>query len=155
MSIALAFKKSAAEPHNIFGQAISAKTGSIYCHVECWISGPQNAALCFSSREPHGAGWATIDLTDAAMWDIVPLDLTPEQEIAIHGFCCGCDGKRYDALGIVGIAVGADLHDYSQVFCSEVCASMLKQCAGKDLGGKHAWQIWPGELYEMATTQRW
>ena len=162
--ISLAFKRSSAEtgPVAIVGQLISLKTGSEFCHVEIVfdMTDPK-AALCFSSREPHGAGWQTIDLTNAAMWEIVPLHLTPDQEQECIGFCKGADGKRYDMLGIIGIAVEApEFHDYSQIFCSETAASMAKQCAGRSLGTipnsgeppveRHAWSVSPGDLYELA-----
>lgn len=148
--ISLAFKV-AAKTGSPWSALIAKETGSPFSHVEGWLSGPQNNARCFSSREPHGAGFAQLDLTISGLWEIVPLSLTPDQEVLANGFCVGCDGKNYDGIGLIGYALSNPaIHDYSAIFCSETWAAIALKCWGKNIGGKDPWQISPGGLYQLA-----
>lgn len=149
--IAFAFKIAAATGSQ-WSEMISRVTGSPYSHVELWLDGPINNARCFSSREPHGAGFEQIDLSDARLWNVITLNCTPIQETSANGFCLRTDGKIYDGLGLVPFVFkkGPELHDYHAVFCSEVCAAVASKCANKDLGGLFPWQVSPGMLYDMA-----
>lgn len=147
--ISLAFKIAAATGSK-WSELIARESNSKYSHVEGWVRDPQNNARCFSSREPHGAGFQSIDLTTPGLWDIVPIKLTPEQETSAYGFCLGCDGKNYDGIGLIGYALQAPgLHDFSAIFCSEVWAAIATKCWGKTLP-KQPWQISPGDLYTLA-----
>ncbi len=151
--ISLAFKV-AAKTGSAWSELIAKETGSPYSHVEGWLSGAPNNAHCFSSREPHGAGFAQIDLTVSGLWDIVPVILTAEEEALANGFCLGCDGKNYDAIGLIGYALSnPDIHDYSAIFCSETWAAIAAKCWGKTLP-KQPWQISPGQLYALAKSWR-
>lgn len=146
--IQLAFK-IAAKTGSAWSELIARESGSIYSHVEMWIGGPQSNATCFSSREPHGAGFEQIDLT-TDLWHLVPVVCTPDQELKIEGFCLGTDGKIYDGVGLLGYQFKQPaLHDYHAVFCSEVCAAALQKCAAKTLPGV-PWLISPGELCKLA-----
>jgi hypothetical protein len=148
--IRLAFRL-AASTGNPFSELISKVTGSPYSHVEGWLSGPQNNAKCFSSREPHGAGFQQIDLTVPGRWEITePMALTGDQEALACGYCLGCDGKNYDGVGLVGFAVhNPAIHDYSSIFCSETWAAIAQHCWSKTLPVQ-PWQISPGLLFELA-----
>lgn len=147
--IYLAFKIAAAT-HDTWSEIVARETGSIYCHVEGWLSGPKTAALCFSSREPHGAGFETIDLTTPGLWDLLPFPCTGEQEAAANGFCLGADGKMYDGVGILGYKLrDPSVHDFHALFCSETWAAIAQKCAGRVLP-KQPWQIVPGELFALA-----
>ena len=148
--IRLAFKV-AAIAGGPWSELISKVSKSPYCHVEGWLSGPINNARCFSSREPHGAGFQQIDLTTPGLWVITPeIPLTAQEEAAANGFCLGCDGKRYDMAGLAGYALqNPAIHDYSQVFCSETWAAIAQKCWAKPLP-KDPWLISPGDLFELA-----
>ena len=153
--IRFAFKKSAAETGfaAIIGKEISRVSGSPYCHVEIVLEANADftSCLCFSSREPHGAGFEEIDLSNREMWDLVDLHLNRDQELMVHGYCNGCDGKGYAFVNIAGIALhNPAWHDFTRIICSETGATALKTCAGKDLGGKHAWDVTPGDLHALA-----
>src|SRR5579884_1948797 len=140
--IRLAFK-IAALTDSEWSRLIAEASHSRYSHVEGWLDGAQNSALCFSSREPKGASFEIIDLT-APYWEIVgPLNLTAEQEARIAGFCAGANGKEYDGLGLIGYKFGTGCHDDHDLFCSECWAAALKECAGWTLGGKDPWMISP------------
>lgn len=143
-----------------FSSAIHLKTGSPYSHVEFWLDGPLNAARCFSSREPAGSSWSTLDLTDALLWTIVPIpSATPEQLSHIEWFANGARGRDYDALGIMGVELGNGAHDTSDRFCSEMVFDIGQNCLGwpKDIP---RWLVTPGwtkggnihGLYELATS---
>jgi hypothetical protein len=148
--ISLAFKVAAATGSD-WSMLISKLSGSPYSHVELWLDGPISNARCFSSREPHGAGFQQIDLSDGKLWVIVPVASALEQEASVNGYCFGCDGKIYDGVGLLGFELkNAAIHDYHAVFCSEVCADALHKCAGKNILPLEPWQISPGMLYEMA-----
>src|SRR5579862_4320283 len=107
-----------------FSREIMRVTGGDWSHVECWLSGPREKALCSASREPGGISFQTLDLTDKSLWSIIGIPTTPEQDLAIEWFCKGSDGKRYDAEGIVGIGTGTAVHDSAQRFCSEYAAEI-------------------------------
>ncbi len=146
--IQLAFK-IAAKTGSAWSQLIARESGSIYSHVEGWLDGPQNNARCFSSREPHGAGFEQIDLTVPGLWDTIPFVCTPEQEALANGFCLGADGKMYDGVGLLGYGLAnASIHDYHSLFCSETWAAIAQKCCRKTLP-RAAWLISPGELFDL------
>ena len=137
--------KIASKSGSAWSALIARESGSIYSHVEIWLDGPIKNARCFSSREPHGAGFQNIDLTDP-MWDIFDVFFTPEQEQCANGYCLGCDGKMYDGLGLIGYEFkNPALHDYHAIFCSEVGAAILQKCGGRSMKTV-PWQTDPGTL---------
>src|SRR5579862_8583397 len=143
--IQLAFK-IASKTGSVWSELIARESGSVYSHVEGWLSGPQSTAYCFSSREPVGASFETIDLTTPE-WEIVPvLGLTPQQEDLTLGYCLGCDGKKYNGLGLIGFKAGIpQLTDPHEIFCSQTWADIARKCWGKSLPNK-PWMISPGQL---------
>ena len=146
--IQLAFKIAAATGE-LWSELIAKQSNSIYSHVEIWLSGPQNKALCFSSREPDGACFKTIDLSNSNLWTICSFITTRDQEININGFCLGTNGKWYDGIGLIGYkTANPTLHDPHAVFCSEVVAEIAKYCVGRILS-KEPWLISPGELFTL------
>jgi hypothetical protein len=147
----------------LFTREIAAVTGGAYSHVEFWLSGPTNAAVCFSSREPSGTGFSTIDLSNPAEWTIVDIPVIFDSWTMTKAvwFCKGSDGRAYDGVGIVGIGTGqARVHDPFARFCSEMCAEIGQEVFDlAPLRGKNAWQIAPSGrprggfgLYELLTT---
>lgn len=147
--IRLAFKIAAATGDR-WSMLIAKESGSPYSHVEVWLDGPSDKAHCFSSREPAGASYTVLDLTNPQLWNVIDVDLSPEQEAAARGYCAGADGKLYDGVGLLGYRfANPRIHDPHAVFCSEAGAAMC-QVAGKDLGGKQPWQFSPGDLCALA-----
>jgi hypothetical protein len=146
--VVLAFK-IAANSDSEWSKLIARESNSPYSHVEGWLSGAQNKAFCFSSREIYGAGFKFLDLTDSSLWEIVPIDLTFDQISRTQAFCQGSDGKGYDGVGLIGYALkDPAIHDYSKVFCSEVWAEIAAKCWGKILP-RDPWLISPGDLYTL------
>jgi hypothetical protein len=147
--ITLAFKIAAASDSQ-WSKLVAHASGSIYSHVEGWLDGPKTNARCFSSREPHGAGFEQIDLTTPGLWDFLPFPCTPDQEMSANGFCLGADGKLYDGVGLLGFKLADPaIHDYHALFCSETWAAIAQKCCGRPLP-KVPWLISPGELYTLA-----
>lgn len=145
-------------------RAIAEFTGGKFCHVELWIDGPQNAAVCYSARQPHGVAKAIIDLSDAALWTIVGIGPTGdhwyEDQDWLLGFCEASVGKPYDFLGILGIAMHQPLAVPWDRFCSEFCFEALQLRYGKfsDITDIARYQVAPSGrppggygLYELLT----
>ena len=139
--------KIASKTGDPWSNLVARASGYIYSHIAVWLNGERNAAYCFSSREPHGAGFQTIDIT-SDMWDVLPLNCTSEQEKIIWGFCLGADGKMYDGIGLLGFGKEPAIHDYHALHCSETGSAIAQKCCGKTLP-KDPWMISPGELYEL------
>lgn len=138
---------------DIFTKGIMTVTGSPYSHAEFWFSGPINQALCFSARELNdGVGWKTIDLSNKAMWKILPLQPTVapdtlEMRDRVWWFLQGNVGRDYDTQGILGILNNTDHHDKSDRFCSEMVFDLGQQCFGwrKDIPAYHVAPGWTKE----------
>lgn len=148
----------------LFTKEIMNFTGGSYSHVEFWLKGPIDQALCFSSREPLGSSFSTIDLSNRLEWTII--GLPPSDTITMakaEWFCKGTAGRLYDGVGIVGIGTGqARVHDPYARFCSETCAEIGQQVFQLPvLSGLNAWQIAPSGkprngfgLYELMVGQQ-
>ena len=143
--VALAFKRSTG---GFLDKAICWKTGSPYCHVELMLAGPIDDAQCFSSRQPHGTGFANINLRDDKIWDLVVLPLNPSQENALLNFCKGCGSKEYDWVGILGFVLPWGEHDDYDRFCSEICTEALQKVLGWFPDVK-PWKTSPADLYKL------
>lgn len=142
-------------------RAIAEFTGGKYCHVEVWIDGPQNAAVCYSARQPHGVARAVIDLGDSTLWTVLPWAVTASacwgDQDWLLGFCEASVGKPYDFLGILGIAMHQPLAVPWDRFCSEFCFEALQLRFGK-FPGIARYQVAPSGrppggygLYELLT----
>ena len=165
MPFAYAFKDAAEAARRssgleaAFSLEIARVTGGRFSHVECWISGSLDAALCFSSREPAGTALRIIDLSDPALWIIVPVATTPVQDVGVRGFCMGSSGRRYDGLGLVGIDLQTGFHDPFDRFCSESGFELGQMCLGIFPHDIDRWMVAPSGghvrrrygLYELLT----
>src|SRR5579863_7530461 len=144
--ISYAFKYASGQ--GLYSYLISKRTKSPFSHVEVWLSGPQDKAICFSSRPGEGCGFKLIDLSDAKVWKIV--NLPPVNEELWVGFCHGSNGKGYDYLGILGYDTGHGEHKERDRFCSEWGTEVGQVCSGWWKGVKR-WLVSPGDLYTLVT----
>lgn len=160
--IYLAFKNGAeslkAEPAlSILHQMIMQRTGGKFVHVELWIEGAQDRAVCYSSRN-GGTSWALVDLSNTALWTIIPMVEDAEIEKRIRWYTLGACGKPYDSLGILGIGWNApNVHNEADRFCSEACLEALQMAGGLFFGVAPRWMVAPSGspaggygLYELA-----
>lgn len=143
MPFAYAFKKAALAGSK-WSKFIAEATHGPYSHVECWVQGPQNAAVCYSSREGTGVARATIDLTDP-MWVIWPVPTTPEEDMQILWFCKGSEGKAYDYLALLVAAGGRGVHKSWARICSEFCLEVGQNVLGL-LPSEDCWAVSPNRL---------
>ena len=143
MPFALAFK-IASKTGSLWSEFIAKATHGPYSHVECWIQGPQSAAVCYSSREGTGVHPATIDLTQP-MWKIFSIPTTVAQDDAIIWFCRGAEGKAYDYLDLIVADGGRGIHKAWARICSEFCTEVVQQCIGL-IGSEESWAVSPNRL---------
>ena len=144
----LAFKNASAADSR-WSEIIAKLTRGPYSHVEMWLSGPQDKADCFSSREGSGCGYAVPDLTDEKLWKI--LDVQAPVGIWIAGFCDGSNGKPYDYLDLLDALTGRGRENFSiGRFCSGVTTEALQKGYGL-LSAEHFWQVSPVKLYNLLT----
>lgn len=153
--IQLAFK-DAEKDGNFFSKMIAEKTKGKFCHVELWISGPQNHALCYSSREPTGTGFEFIDLTVTGLWAIEPTPVQMDESLA-YWFCEGSSGRPYDMTAILGIGLGIQQHWGTARFCSDEVFNVLQKVGGFQQG-INPWDVIPSgsvsgrySLYDLVT----
>jgi len=144
----LAFKVASATDSK-WSKLIAQLTHGKYSHVEMWLTGPQNAAVCFSSREGSGCGYATIDLTVSGLWDFIEPPQTEAGVQLLAGFCAGSDGKPYDYTDLLDALLGHGKQDCGFArFCSGVTTEALQKCFGL-LPGIQYWTVSPVKLYEL------
>ena len=153
MPLAFAFKNAqrAAQLESAMGSALDLEiarfTEGRFCHVEAWIRGPITAAVCFSSRQPHGTYFETIDLSDTSLWEIVTVSTTDMEDAEVMGFCIGCSGRKYDTYGILGIGLVSTLHDPFDRICSEVCYQIPSDVLHRPFPpGIERWQVAPSGI---------
>lgn len=144
MPLALAFK-NAMESDSFWSKTIAKLTHGPYSHVECWVGGPIEAAICYSSRELEGTGFKTIDLSSTGLWAILPIQTTPARDAEILWFCQGSAGREYDYVSLLGIETGSGAHNTAARVCSEECLNVLQKVLGL-FPGVQPWRISPNEL---------
>lgn len=92
-----------------------------HSHAELCLDG-----VCYSSSVRDGGARAKlIDLT-SGKWDIVPIELTPEQKQYALNYFKVTDGWPYDFLGAIGVVLPLFHHLRYQLFCFEIVAEMLR-----------------------------
>lgn len=139
----LAFKNAAhaaavaANPlEKLFSLEIARVTGGPFSHVEMWLDGRITAARCFSSREPGGTQFATIDLSDAGLWTMVDIPYPPiwtdrgACDAADFAWCQGRENRRYNFVGIMAIEFGGAITSPHDDFCSQCCFEFLQDRRG-------------------------
>jgi hypothetical protein len=157
MPLAYAFKNAAEAarlaPNALereFSLAIARFTGGPYSHVEAWIWGPITQAVCYSAREPRGTSIEVLDLSNTALWTIVQVVTTREEDQQLLGYAKGGQGRPYDAFGILGIGSDSNLHVEWDRFCSEECFAMGRDVVsglkGVFLPAIPRWKVAPSGL---------
>lgn len=148
----LAFKKAAATD-SLWSKLIAQLTKGPYSHVEMHISGELLEANCFSSRELSGCAFGTINLGEAAMWELLEIPTTPIQDLQAAAFAAGSNGKPYDYMDLVDAlrGNGGQRFHYGR-FCSSVTTELLQHIL-PELGLPNSfWTVSPNRLYEILIT---
>lgn len=154
----LAFKVAAVEG-SIGSKAIAWWTRGPFCHVELWLEGPIENALCFSSTLETGTRFTRLNLTaPIGLFETVEVPVSDGELDALQQWCAAHQGEKYDKLGIVGFVIPFGEHHAHEMFCSETDGEALEECTlmGKvwKKAGDDPWKISPNELYKLVTQNR-
>lgn len=150
MFIRVAFK-NAFRSRSLWSKGIAWWTRGPYSHVELWLAGEPEAAICFSSREGKGTGRAILDLRPN--FDVIQLTTSstdPKIFEKIYSLCESEPHKSYDWLGLLGFLGPAKVHDSRDRFCSEYVYEKLEQadCLAV-VGGPDRWKVSPNQLADI------
>jgi hypothetical protein len=113
--VTLAFKRSSG---GFFDKLIVWKTKGPLVHVELWLTGARENAECFSSRQPHGTGYAHVNLTNYVCIEIPATQLQMDET---RLWCAGVGWKRYNWTAILGFVAPSKIDDRTDMTCSECC----------------------------------
>ena len=96
-------------------------TGSPYSHCELAVPCADGQYDCYSSSiRDGGVRLKTMPLLPEK-WDLIPVDVKPEQ---VYEALAATFGAKYDWLGATGV-IARWRHDKRKWFCSEWCAWTL------------------------------
>lgn len=142
MFIKVAFEKGV----TWYSRVIQWWTRGPYSHVELWLDGEVDKALCFSSLEGVGVRFAVRDLRGT--FDTITVSENSQAGLEMYKAALPLTGKKYDWLGILGFAGPLKLHDSKDRFCSEVCYEML-DTEGFLHDAEARWKVSPNELADV------
>lgn len=135
MPFAYAFKNAAVAEYGDdiaareLDAAISRVTGGKFCHVEGVLDMKDpKAALCFSARQSHGASVQKIDLSNSALWTIIPIPTVPSEDEMLWGYAMGATNRPYNILGLLQVGFDVPVTQPGAVFCSQVAFEMGVTC---------------------------
>ena len=96
-------------------------TGSQYSHCELAVPCADGQYDCYSSSIRDGGVRLKTMPLPSEKWDLIPVDVSPEQVLAA---LVATVGAKYDWLGATGV-IARWRHDRYKWFCSEWCAMAL------------------------------
>ena len=115
-------------------------TGSPYSHCELAVPCADGQYDCYSSSiRDGGVRFKTMPLPPEK-WDLIPVDVKPEQ---VYEALAATFGAKYDWAGATGV-IARWRHDKRKWFCSEWCAWTL--------GLANPERFCPGSLAEYCRT---
>lgn len=115
-------------------------TGSPYSHCELAVSCADGQYDCYSSSIRDGGVRLKTMPLPPEKWDLIPVDVKPEQ---VYEALAATFGAKYDWLGATGV-IARWRHDKRKWFCSEWCAWTL--------GLANPERFCPGSLAEYCRT---
>ena len=96
-------------------------TGSPYSHCELAVPCADGQYDCYSSSIRDGGVRLKTMPLPPEKWDLIPVDVNPEQ---VYAALTATIGAKYDWLGATGV-IARWRHDKHKWFCSEWCAMAL------------------------------
>ena len=87
----------------------------------------------------------TKSIRDFGKWDEYPLLITPEKEVELYEACKAIIGKKYDWLGILGMALPFNIQLGRAWYCSEIVHNRLAKVGIIEPKAK----IMPGEMLKI------
>ena len=115
-------------------------TGSPYSHCELAVPCADGQYDCYSSSIRDGGVRLKTMPLPPEKWDLIPVDVSPEQ---VYEALAATVGAKYDWLGATGV-IARWRHDRYKWFCSEWCAWTL--------GLANPERFCPGSLAEYCRT---
>lgn len=115
-------------------------TGSPYSHCELAVPCADGQYDCYSSSIRDGGVRLKTMPLPSEKWDLIPVDVNPEQ---VYEALAATFGAKYDWLGATGV-IARWRHDKRKWFCSEWCAMAL--------GLANPERFCPGSLAEYCRT---
>ena len=115
-------------------------TGSPYSHCELAVPCADGQYDCYSSSIRDGGVRLKTMPLPPEKWDLIPVDVKPEQ---VYEALAATFGAKYDWLGATGV-IARWRHDKRKWFCSEWCAWTL--------GLANPERFCPGSLAEYCRT---
>ena len=115
-------------------------TGSPYSHCELVVPCADGQYDCYSSSIRDGGVRLKTMPLPPEKWDLIPVDVKPEQ---VYEALAATFGAKYDWLGATGV-IARWRHDKRKWFCSEWCAWTL--------GLANPERFCPGSLAEYCRT---
>lgn len=119
---------------------IRSLTGSPYSHCELAVPCADGQYDCYSSSIRDGGVRLKTMPLPPEKWDLIPVDVKPEQ---VYEALAATFGAKYDWLGATGV-IARWRHDKRKWFCSEWCAMAL--------GLANPERFCPGSLAEYCRT---
>jgi hypothetical protein len=127
MTIKLQFVDSS----SIYDMAIRAYSHSWPCHVDAVM--PDGRLLGAQSSEMAGVpAGVQIRPADYYTWEksqVITLNATPDQEKSFWDFLNAQIGCSYNWPSILAFAIGMDVTEKGEWFCSELIAAALEKCS--------------------------
>ena len=115
-------------------------TGSPYSHCELAVPCADGQYDCYSSSIRDGGVRLKTMPLPPEKWDLIPVDVSPEQ---VYEALAATFGAKYDWIGATGV-IARWRHDKRKWFCSEWCAWTL--------GLSNPERFCPGSLAEYCRT---
>ena len=138
-SVAIAFYKG---KDRIFNKLVSWWTRGPYSHTEFVTAGGLGQlSHCWSSSFTDGGIREKCIELDPKHWDIIKLDLSPEDVYEITKWFLQHRSAKYDVVGLIGFVFRRVADNKSRFFCSESIATAM--------GIKDAWRFDPNTLYAL------
>ena len=113
-----------------------------YSHCEIAVHLHDNNYKCYSSSYRDGGVRVKVMTLDKSKWDLIPLDITPEQ---VREYFDATQGAGYDLLGALGCVAGLRQHP-TKYFCSEWCFNAIT-------GAQDGWRVSPVMLHVFCKTR--
>ena len=117
-------------------------TGSPYSHCELALPHGNGQYDCCSSSIRDGGVRVKGMPLPSEKWDLIPVDVSPEQ---VYAALVATIGAKYDWAGATGV-IARWRHDKRKYFCSEWCAMAL--------GLANPERFCPGSLADWAMAKR-
>lgn len=136
MEIQVAFYKGR---RRLFSRVVSWWERGLYSHCELITGYEGGQAVCYSSSFVDGGVRRKLIVLDPAHWDLLTIEVTPQQALAAEVWFFEHLGEKYDVAGLVGFVWGPWAERPDHWFCNE--------SVGASLGFPEPWRVGPNAFH--------